>query len=108
MAFAEGMRLYSPAWVMGRLASEPLQAGGYDIAEGSVILFSPYWAHRDPQYWDQPEKFHPERFSPEAKAARVPFSYFPFGGGPRGCIGEGFAWMEGVLVLATLAQAWRF
>jgi cytochrome P450 len=63
--------------------------------------------HRDPRYYPNPERFDPLRFSTEAKAARPKFAYFPFGGGPRLCLGEAFAWMEGVLVLATLAQQWR-
>jgi cytochrome P450 len=63
--------------------------------------------HRDPRFFPDPERFDPERWTPEAKAARPQFSYFPFGGGPRRCIGESFAWMEAVLILATLARRWR-
>ena len=63
--------------------------------------------HRDPRFFPDPERFDPERFRPEAKEHRPRFAYFPFGGGPRVCIGEGFAWMEGVLLLATLARRWR-
>jgi cytochrome P450 len=63
---------------------------------------------RDPRFWPEPERFDPDRFLPEARAARPRFAYFPFGGGARQCIGESFAWMEGVLLLAALAQRWRF
>jgi cytochrome P450 len=63
--------------------------------------------HRDPRFWPEPERFDPLRFTPEAKAARPQFSYFPFGGGPRRCVGEGFAWVEAVLILAALARRWR-
>jgi cytochrome P450 len=64
--------------------------------------------HRDPRFWPDPEKFDPLRFTPDAKASRPKLSYFPFGAGARICIGESFAWMEGVLILATIAQRWRF
>jgi cytochrome P450 len=63
--------------------------------------------HRDARFWRDPERFDPERFTPEAKSARPQFAYFPFGGGQRRCVGEGFAWMEAVLILATLARRWR-
>jgi cytochrome P450 len=105
--FSESMRLYPPAWIVGRRALEELELGGYRIPKGSIIVMSQYLMQRDPRFWTDPEKFDPERFSPEEKAKRPSFSYFPFGAGPRGCIGEGFAWMEGILVMATLAQSWR-
>ena len=107
MVVAESMRLYPPAWAVGRLALEDHEAGGYLIPRGSLVLVSQYVTHRDPRFWPDPERFDPERFTPEAKAARPQFSYFPFGGGPRRCVGEGFAWMEAVLILATLARRWR-
>jgi cytochrome P450 len=69
---------------------------------------SQYLVHRDPRWWEEPEQFHPERWSNERQAERPKFSYFPFGGGGRVCIGEQFAWMEGVLVLATIAQRYNF
>jgi cytochrome P450 len=71
------------------------------------VLLSQYVVHRDPRFFPDPERFDPERFTPEAKEARPPFAYFPFGGGVRRCIGEGFAWMEATLVVATLARRWR-
>jgi cytochrome P450 len=107
MVVAESMRLYPPAWAVGRLALEDHEAGGYLIPRGSLVLDSQYVMHRDPRFWPEPERFDPERFTPEARAARPQFSYFPFGGGPRRCVGEGFAWMEAVLMLAALARRWR-
>jgi len=107
MVVAETMRLYPPAWALGRLALEDHEVGGYLIPRGSLVLVSQYVIQRDPRFWPDPERFDPERFAPEAKAARPQFAYFPFGGGPRRCIGEGFAWTEAVLILATLARRWR-
>ncbi|HEX5282938.1 MAG TPA: cytochrome P450 [Bryocella sp.] len=107
MVFAESMRLYPPAWAMGRQATKAIQLGEYRLPPGTHIFFSQYVIHRSPVYWDEPLAFRPERHMPEAKAVRPRFVYFPFGGGRRQCIGEGFAWMEGVLALATIAQRWR-
>ncbi len=107
MVFAESMRLYPPAWAMGRQATKPVQLGEYRLPPGTHIFFSQYVIHRSPNFWDDPLAFRPERHTAEAKATRLRFVYFPFGGGRRQCIGEGFAWMEGVLALATIAQRWR-
>jgi len=131
MVLAESMRLYPPAWIIGRLALENVEIGGYTIPRGAIVIVSQYVTHRDPRYWPEPEKFDPERFRDEdpspGPAARGPtspggrgrreaagegisrpkFAYFPFGGGSRICIGEGFAWTEGVIVLQTLARKWR-
>ncbi|HYN85426.1 MAG TPA: cytochrome P450 [Pyrinomonadaceae bacterium] len=107
MVLAESMRLYPPAWAVGRLTVEEHEAGGYRIPRGSLVLLSQYVMHRDARYFPEPERFDPERWTPEARQARPQFSYFPFGGGPRRCIGEGFAWMEAALVLATIARRWR-
>jgi len=107
MVVAETMRLYPPAWAIGRLAVEDHEVGGYLIPRGSLVLVCQYVMHRDARYFTDPESFDPERWTPEAKATRPQFSYFPFGGGQRRCIGEGFAWMEAVLMLATLARRWR-
>ncbi|HEU4559218.1 MAG TPA: cytochrome P450 [Longimicrobium sp.] len=104
--FAEAMRLYPPAWAIGREPLEEFEAGGYRIRAGTVVLLSPWIVHRDPRWWTDPERFDPDRWSPEREAEQPRFAYFPFGGGPRKCIGEGFAWTEGILVLATLAQRW--
>ena len=107
MVLAESMRLYPPAWAIGRRAIEPFEARGYTIPARSVVLMSQYITHRDPRFFPDPERFDPERWTPEAQATRPKFSYFPFGGGTRVCIGEQFAWMEGILLVATLAQRWK-
>ncbi|MBX7218577.1 MAG: cytochrome P450 [Blastocatellia bacterium] len=107
MVMAEAMRLFPPAWSIGRRNIQEYELGGYTIPARSIHLMSQYVTHRDARFFPEPEKFDPERWTPEAKAARPKFSYFPFGGGTRLCIGESFAWMEGVLLLATLAQKWR-
>jgi cytochrome P450 len=107
MVIAEAMRLYPPAWAMGRQAVQDVEIGPYSVPRGTYFLFSQYIVQRDPKYFPDPLAFRPERFTPEEKAARPKFAYFPFGGGGRQCIGESFAWMEAVLVLATLAQRWR-
>lgn len=107
MVLTEAMRLYPPAWTIGRRALEDYQIDKYVIPAGSIILMSQYVMHHDPRYYPDPFKFDPERWTSEARAARPKFSYFPFGGGPRVCIGEPFAWMEGVLLIATIAQQWK-
>jgi cytochrome P450 len=108
MVFAESMRLFPPAWTLGRLVLKDQDLGGVRVPAGALVMASPYLMHRDVRWFPDPLRFEPERFTPEEKAARPKFSYFPFGGGARGCIGEPFAWMEGVLLLATIAQHWRF
>jgi cytochrome P450 len=107
MIFAESMRLYPPAWAISRLVTEDHFAADYRIPAGSIVMMSPYVMHRNPKYFPEPERFDPQRWTPEARETRPKFSYFPFGGGPRVCIGERFAWTEGVLVLATIAQNWH-
>lgn len=107
MVLAESMRLYPPAWAMGRMAINDVAIGPYFLPRGTTVLMLQYIMHRNPEYFPEPLRFDPQRFTPEAKASRPRFSYFPFGGGARQCIGESFAWMEGVLILATLAQRWR-
>jgi cytochrome P450 len=107
MVLAESMRLYPPAWAIGRRAIHSFEARGYTVPAGSVILMSQYIMHRDPRFFADPERFDPERWTPEVQSERPKFSYFPFGGGARVCIGEQFAWMEGILLIAALAQQWR-
>lgn len=107
MVLAEAMRLYSPAWIIGRRALNDYEVGGYTIPARSIVLMSQWLIHHDPRYYPDPYRFDPQRWTPQARAARPKFAYFPFGGGPRLCIGEGFAWMEGQLLLATLAQSWQ-
>ncbi len=107
MVFAESMRLFPPAWAMGRQSTKPVVLGEYRLPTGSHFFMSQYVMHRSAEFWEAPLEFRPERHTAKAKAARQRFVYFPFGGGGRQCIGEGFAWMEGVLSLATIAQRWR-
>jgi len=104
---AEAMRLYPPAWVIGRRAIEDYEVAGYRMPKGSIVLVSQWVTHRDARFFPDPDRFDPDRWTDEARAARPRFAYFPFGAGPRICIGEHFAWLEGVLVLATLARRWR-
>jgi cytochrome P450 len=108
MVLAESMRLYPPAWLIGRIAVEDHVAAGYHLRAGSLVIMSPWVVHRSARYFRAPEEFNPDRWLPERQAGRPKFSYFPFGGGSRGCIGEAFALMEGVLVLAALGQRWKF
>jgi len=107
MVLAESMRLYPPAWAIGRRAIEDVEIGGYTIPRGTVVLFSQYLLHRDARFFPDPDRFDPDRWLPERQKSRPKFAYFPFGGGTRVCIGEAFAWMEGILVLTTLAERWR-
>ncbi|MEA2239289.1 MAG: hypothetical protein QOC81_4013 [Thermoanaerobaculia bacterium] len=107
MVVAESMRMYPPAWAVSRLAIEDVMIGDWLVPAGAAAIASQAVTHRDPRWWPEPDRFDPLRFTAEAKAARPKLSYFPFGAGPRICIGEGFAWMEAVLMVATIAQKWR-
>lgn len=106
MVLAESMRLYPPAWAMGRYARSDFRLGEFLLPAKTTVLMSQFITHRDPRFFPDPLRFDPERFTSDAKATRTRLSYFPFGAGFRQCIGESFAWMEGVLLLATLAQKW--
>lgn len=106
MVLSEAMRMYPPAWTIGRKSKAPYSIKNYTIPEGSTVLMSQYIVHHDERHFPNPEKFDPLRWTPEAKSRRHKFSYFPFGGGLRRCIGEAFAWMEGTILLATLAKTW--
>lgn len=105
--FAEALRLYSPAWVVGRRALGEISLGGCRVPAGAIVLMAPSVMHYDLRFWPDPARFDPARWTAEAEEARPKFAFFPFGGGPRVCIGESFAWTEGILLLATLAQVWR-
>lgn len=107
MVLDEAMRLYPPAWVTNRQAIADDEICGYHIPAGAIVLISPYVMHRHPAYWADPERFEPERFEPERSAARPHYAYFPFGGGPRQCIGKGLALVEAQLILGTVAQRFR-
>jgi cytochrome P450 len=103
----EAMRLYPPVYNIFRTPSEPLELDGYAVQPDTPIML-PQWAvHRSPDYWDDPEAFDPERWQPERRRDRPRFAYFPFGGGPRHCIGKHFALLEAKLIVATVASDYR-
>ena len=105
--FTESMRLYPPAWILTRQATTSVMIGEYLIPKGLDVLMSQYVLHHDPRYFAEPEKFNPDRWTKEMKAKLPRFAYFPFGGGPRSCVGEPFAWMEGTLIIARIASRWK-
>ncbi len=107
MVIDEVMRLYPPVWAIGREATEDDEVMGYRIPKGSNVMASQWLAHHHPAFWENPAAFEPERFSAERAAGRPRYAYFPFGGGPRMCIGNMFALTEAQLVLATVAQRYR-
>lgn len=100
----EVLRLYPAAPFYARDAIEATQVGGYDVPEGTPVMLSPYYTHRHPDFWDDPERFDPDRFTPEAEASRHPQAYHPFAGGERVCIGNHFSLLESHLLLAVLAR----
>ena len=106
MVLREAMRLYPPVWIIGRRALAPFRLGEYELPAKTNVLMSQLLMHRDPRYFPEPERFDPDRWKPgdPRGASLLRFAYFPFGGGPRVCIGAGFATMEAVLLLATIAQ----
>ncbi|HZO93868.1 MAG TPA: cytochrome P450 [Candidatus Baltobacteraceae bacterium] len=104
---AETLRLRPPAWILGRRIARGFRLGPWELAPGTVVLISPLVTHRNPRCWREPDAFRPERWSNGETAALPRGAYFPFGGGSRICIGEGFAWTEAVLVLALLARRFR-
>jgi len=103
----ESLRLYPPAWGFSRLSLDDDEIGGYHVPKGSIVFVIPYVVHRRPKLWPDPERFDPDRFAPEHESARQKFSYIPFGGGPRGCIGNQFAMLEAQLIVAAIAQRYR-
>ena len=103
----ESMRLYPPAWSLARTATEDFELRGYRIPAGSNIVMSQWIVHRNPKYFHDPEKFDPDRWLEPAMQKLPKFAYFPFGGGPRQCIGNTFATMEATLLLATISQRFR-
>lgn len=110
MVIKESLRLYPPAWGIGRKAISDFEIGGYHIPAGTNVFILQWLAHRDPRFFPDPLRFDPERWRVDpVRTGRIPrFAYFPFGGGPRVCIGAGFAMMETTLLLATIAQRYRF
>ena len=105
--FTEAMRLYPPAWAMLRRVENPVEVGGWKLPAGAMCIISPYVMHRDPRWFPEPEKFLPERWE-EGQGLKPPkHAFLPFGSGSRSCAGEGFAWMEGILLIADIARHWR-
>jgi len=100
----ESMRLYPPAWITAREAQEDDHLLGFHVPKGTIVAVSPYVMHRNPRYWPDPDRFDPDRFAPDRAQERPRHAYFPFGAGQRMCIGNNFALMEGVLILAMLYQ----
>src|SRR5215468_4300564 len=107
MVLEEAMRLYPPVWGTIREARAEDHVGGLSVPAAAALTLSPWITHRHPRFWDDPERFDPERFTPERSAERPDFAYFPFGGGPRGCVGRQFAMIEGQIILTMLAQRFR-
>jgi len=107
MVVAESMRLYPPAWAMGRRALNDFSLGSYSLPARTTVLMCQYVTHRESRFFADPLRFVPERWTDDAKEKLTRLAYFPFGAGGRQCIGESFAWMEAVLVMATLVQKWR-
>ena len=100
----ESMRLYPPAWSLARSVAKEIEVGGYRLPKGSNVVMSPWIMQRDPRFFDHPEQFDPDRWTAQTAQQLPRFAYFPFGGGPRLCIGASFAVMEANLLLATIAQ----
>ncbi len=107
MIFSESLRLYPPAWTVVRRAVEDYELDGYVVPGGADIYMSQYVVHHDPRFFPEPFVFDPERWNQDQASSLPQFAYFPFGGGPRRCIGEPFAWMEGMMLIAAIASKWR-
>ena len=104
----EAMRLYPPGWFIGRTALEDVTVGGYTVPKGASVLFSQYVMHRDSRYFEEPGRFRPERWTEAFQDQLARGAFFPFSAGDRHCLGEGFAWLEVLLALATLVERWKF
>jgi len=108
MVLQEALRLYAPTWSGARDVIAPAVLGGYPVERGDTVIYLSYFTHRHPDFWDEPAKVKPERFTPEAMQGRHKCAYVPFSAGPRMCIGNHFSLMEGALILAMIAQRYRF
>ena len=107
MIMDETLRLYSPVATMARDAVKDTDVDGYAVPAGSIVTVTPYITHRHPEFWSRPGSFYPEHFAPEAVEARPRYAYYPFGAGPRVCLGKHFALLEAALVLAEVGQRYR-
>lgn len=105
--FKETLRLYPPAWTFARELTEDIEIKGYHFQKGRALASVIYLMHRDARYFNNPDQFIPDRWDEDAMKSLPRFVYFPFGAGNRMCIGEGFAWMEGIMILATIAAKYR-
>ena len=108
MVMQEGLRLYPPGWFIGRQAQSDVKLGRYTVPRGAVVMMSQYVTHRDARFFPEPDQFKPERWEGDLEDRLPRGAYFPFSAGDRHCIGEGFAWQEALLILATLAERWKF
>lgn len=104
---SEALRLYPPVWAHGRRLAAACRVGAWDLPAGSFVIINHWLLHHDPRFHIDPERFDPDRWAGNSTASRPRLAFAPFSAGPRQCIGEGYAWMEGVLVMATLAQQWQ-
>ena len=104
----EALRLYPPFWMIDRMAVADDRVGDIDIPRGSTVIVYVYGAHHAPRYWENPESFDPERFTKENEKPRTPFTYLPFGGGPRVCIGEQYAMLQILMILSELLRNYDF
>lgn len=103
----EAMRLYPPVYTMFRESTEPVELADYELPAGSLVMLPQWGVHRDPRWYDEPERFDPDRWLPERAAERPRFAYFPFGGGSRSCIGRQFSFLEATLILGTIGRNYR-
>ena len=108
LAFAESLRMYPPSYLIARQAVADFPIGSYVIPKGAIVLMSPYLIHRDSRFHQQPEQYLPRMRAERPEAQQAGYTFFPFGGGPRACIGQHYAWLEGVLVMSSIARYWRF
>lgn len=107
MVFAESMRIFPPSYVIPRQAVNDFQIDRYIVPRGTIVLMSPYLIHHDERFHPEPEQFNPRKWDKHSAKQNSKYEYFPFSMGPRSCIGEPFAWMQGIIVLASIAQSWR-
>ncbi|MEO8110492.1 MAG: cytochrome P450 [Ginsengibacter sp.] len=107
MVFTEAMRMYPPIYIIARQAIASFSIGNYTVSAGTIVLMSPYLIHHDARFHPEPEQFNPSLWAERASLQNSRYDYLPFSGGPRSCIGQQYAWLEGILVLASIAQFWR-